>query len=638
MRNDARKGLGRWAVAILCMAAVAGLYLFMVRVKITTLRGSPVFDPADDTGLFWTENAFHYRYAKMAALGPGIPDLDVRMQAPEGMRVTRDEMPMMERFAGWLYRHQPGARGRPFHVFLMELVCRYSSLLVFPAFALAWYLWRSPLAGLAASLFYIFTHSYFGGVVLGAYVRQDFALPFLFTAAALLIAGIERESWAVRAAGAAVLAFALVSWHLSQFFLLVFLGGAVCLYFLQPGARPGVARTLGATAAVLLAAALVSPPLRSGRFPVSLAMLVVYALLGQHVLVRGPQPAWKRIAAFLLLFAAMAGALAVASRGHYGRYSHVYALMLDKIRFLGVKPADPSRMTGFESRVMWTSSFLSPPLREMAVWLGPAWIAGAWGCAAAAAAAVRARALRPGVFLAFWMAAAFVILFALIRRMDVFAGFFVCVLAGAAWPRRLDGRGRVSAAVLLVLVYAGYRNLTALYMVSENPPARQLAPLLAAIRENTGPDDVILASFPLSPVICAYTERPVVIHSKFENRRVREKIEEFYLSLFGPEEPFHAFCRAYGVRWFVYEPVMLLNRSPESIRYTADRLVVDRTCAASLMNFLPEALRRFQLVHQTDAYRIFRVLEEGEAPAPAKVPRLPVYDSRSFRQEDLGIR
>jgi hypothetical protein len=37
-----------------------------------------------------------------------------------------------------------------------------------------------------------------------------------------------------------------------------------------------------------------------------------------------------------------------------------------------------------------------------------------------------------------------------------------------------------------------------------------------------------------------------MVHSKFENRRVREKVEEFYTALFQDEDVFYRFCRRYN--------------------------------------------------------------------------------------------
>ncbi len=627
-----------WVSILAAFGVVCLLFYYISQAKFSTVRQMSVFSPTNDAGLFWTENAFHYHYAKLAASGAGIPEIDTRMQYPEGMHVLRDETPMMERFAGFCYRHLGGSK-LPFHVFLLLLACVYSSAIIFPAFFLSAYLWRSPLAGVFASLFYLFTYSFIGGVVLGAYVRQDFALPFLFLATFFLLAGIDTNRRGLQAAAAALFVFSFASWHMAQFYFAVLMAGVVVLYFLQAESRSNIAGALAVLVGVLVPASLCFLSLRSSYFPLSIAMLAGYSLLIQHAAFgRAGGPAWRRATVFLALLAAFTAVAAMVSGGHYARYSHAYELIMDKIRFFGVKPEDPS-LLGFESRVMWTSSFRSPTLMGFAGWLGTAWLAGAAGAVLAARRALRERRVQPGVFLALWMAAAFVVLFALIWRMDIFAAFFVVVLAGAAVPREVrTDKGLALLLLLLGMVWFDSWKARSFTLVSGSPPPAQYQPVLEFIRENTEANDVILALFPFSPVICAYTERPVVVHSKFENRRVREKVEEFYTALCGDEAEFYAFCRKYGVGYFVYEPSMVYDTTTESVRYMADRLSIDESSAVVQMAFAPVNLRHFQLVFQAPLYRVYRVLPEGQNPGPGIFPVLPAFDGRRCDPKALGIR
>lgn len=622
-------------VAGLIVACLA--FVFMSRAKIMTLRSAPNFDPADDTALFWTENAFHYRYAKMFAEGMAIPDVDIRMQYPEGMHVFRDEMPMMEHFVGYAFRRfaPPGMR---FHMFLLTLVCVYSSLIIFPAYLLAARAWGEAGRGVVALLFYALTYSFIGPVVLGAFVRQDFALPFLFLGTHFLLVGMENGGWKTWIA-AFLTAFAFASWHLSQFYYLVLLTGIILVYFASGDRRPQIAHAVGVMTLVLVCVSLFVLPLRSGGFPFSITMLLSYAfLLAHYAPCRRPLATWKRALVLVGAFVLLAGVVTLVFGEHATRYSHVYRLMIDKMRFLGVKPADPSQLS-FESRVMWTSSFLSPSFQVMAGWMSGAWIAAAAAAVFAVLDMRRARSVSVSGALILWMSAVFVVLFAMIHRMDIFASFFVCVLAGRAFPRHWKTlKGCAGIAVIAGLVMFSYGNLTRMYMISGSPPPELVKPLIEEIRRNTEPSDVILASFPLSPVICAYTERPVVIHSKFENLRVREKVEEFYNALYSNEETFFHFCRKYDVKYFVYDPVMLLNMSTESMRYIADRLDLTDDVAAVRMHLLPESLAHFLLVFQNDHYRVFRVLDHPRQPGPVPFAKMPIYDSRRFRREDLRIR
>lgn len=657
-----------------CLIFLFVLFQFMGKSKFSTLSHVQTFNPADDTALFWTENAFHYRYAKMAASGAGIPAVDRRMQYPEGMHVLRDEMPMMERFVGYAYRRF-ASPAVPFHVFLMILACFYSSAVLFPAFLLSAFVWKNPLAGVFTVLLYSFTYSFMGSVVLGSFIRQDFVLPFLFMGTFVQCAGLEKKNGWLSALAGLLLAFSFVSWHMAQFYYLVFLLGLVVLYFLQRDARASIFRSVSIVTVLLLAASVLFLPLRASLFPLSLLMLTSYALMAQHLVFRlrrtGPEgsprveqarplqesgaspvgaqlaePAhpskaeplqWKRPVLFLLILGALTAAAVLFAGEHYGQYSHVYRLVIDKLKFLGVKPADPARLS-FESRVMWTSSFLSPGLGIMFSLLAAAWLAGAAGAATVVVRTIRTRTLPITSFLLLWMAAAFIALFALIQRMDVFAAFFLCVLAGAIAPRKpFSAKGVALLAILCALVGFNYRYLGRLYMVNMTPPQEPVKSVLKFIRENTGKDDVILAQFPFSPVICAYTDRPVILHSKFENSEVREKVREFYAALYAPEQEFYGFCKKYDVQYFVFEPAMVLDTAQESVRYVADRMKLGKNSTAVLMQFLPAALQRFQLVYQSPNHRVYRVLSDNETTHPTDFPPLPIYDSHGFKQDELKI-
>ena len=620
-----------------CIIFLCLLFQFMGKAKFITLSHVQTFNPTNDTALFWTENAFHYRYAKMAAEGAGIPAIDPKMQYPEGMHVLRDEMPMMERFVGYAYRRF-ASPAIPFHVFLLLLACFYSSAVLFPAFLLSSAAWKTPLAGVFTILLYSFTYSFLGSVVLGSFIRQDFVLPFLFMGTVAQCAGIEKRNLWLSVAAGLLLVFSFVSWHMTQFYYLVFLAGLILLYFLQRDVRAPIFHSVSLTTALLLVASAIFLPLRASLFPLSLLMLAGYALIAQHLVFRNRDAAgWKRLGLFLLFLGGLTAGVLWLAGEHYGQYSHVYRLIIDKLKFLGVKPADPARMS-FESRIMWTSSFLSPGLRLMFSLFGAAWIAGAAGAAVIVYRAVRARTIPVTSFLLLWMGAAFVALFALIQRMDVFAVFYLCVIAGAIVPGNIfTKKGMALLAILCVLIGFNHRHVGRLYMVGMTPPQEPVKAALQFIRENTDRSDVILASFPFSPVICAFTDRPVVIHSKFENREVREKVREFYTALYRPEDDLHAFCRKYNVRYFVYEPSMVLDTGTESMRYIADRLNLEQNTSAVLMQFMPAALQHFQLVYQSPNYRVYRVLSPEENPTPPDFPALPIYDSHAFKQEEVKI-
>ena len=611
------------------------VYGFMTFARFSSLWHSPAFNPQDDTGLFWTESAFHYRYARFYAAGRALPDPDRRIQYPEGIRPLLDETPVMERVAGWAYRTL--GFGIPLHVFVLGLACLYSGLTLFAAWFLARFLWGGAAAALAAVLFYATTFSYIGVVPLGDYVRQDFALPCIFTGSALWL-----WSWKPGRRAAAVLAVpllvtALMAWHLTRFYLLVMTAVGWISYLLageEARKRIGVSNVI-ITAGCLIAAAGFAR-LRYTALWASPACLLL-AAAGLHYWLLGRRKVSRRsffLAAAALISSALAAGVFL-NAGAPGRYAHVYRLLLSKLRWGGRLPPDPA-LLDFDSRAMWSSSFTSPGLEEALLFMGVAWLVGAVG----AVWLVCRRGRDPVGLSVGLLAAVFAVAFALIRRMDVFLAFFLSVAAGIMLSPpvcRRPHRAMLGLAVFLVLMALNTYRLTRFYIVSAKPVPRTVAPLYRTISSLTGPDEVIFAVFQISPAICLYCDRPVVIHSKFENTTVRRKVREFYEALFLPEEKLYAVCRRYDVGWVVYQPDILLSRGPGSVRYMAAAREVPVNSAACLMHFFPARLRHFVLVYQDGRHRLFKVVQDPSAEPRRRFPLLPVYDASHFNPAALGV-
>ena len=71
------------------------LFVVASGYKVNRAFQNPLIIQKSDFGSFWTENAIHYRWAKMVAEGEGIPKWDQRVQYPEGMNPFTEETPIM---------------------------------------------------------------------------------------------------------------------------------------------------------------------------------------------------------------------------------------------------------------------------------------------------------------------------------------------------------------------------------------------------------------------------------------------------------------------------------------------------------------------------------------------------------------
>ena len=109
------------------------IFLTSVGIKIFLFTQVTVFNYQDDTGLFWTESAFQYRYARMVAHKEPLPSTDYTIQYPEGLEVFSHITIAMELVSGYLYQFFSIVFPHlPFHVFLIYFICLFSSLSIFP--------------------------------------------------------------------------------------------------------------------------------------------------------------------------------------------------------------------------------------------------------------------------------------------------------------------------------------------------------------------------------------------------------------------------------------------------------------------------------------------------------------------------
>ncbi|MGA2220731.1 MAG: hypothetical protein ABSH21_02955 [Verrucomicrobiia bacterium] len=598
------------ARATLFLTIVCLLFVFHVHFKTSKIFANPTWDPGNEVGQFWSEFAFHYRFAKFFATHP-VRDWeqlahDRDVQYPDSIDDWAEFSVAMEVPVGVLYRWlQPST---PFHVFVVWYDCIVSSLSLFGVFFLARALWRSDWAGLMATVLYATLYPSYGRTVKNLFLREDFAIPLIlfalfFTVRALQAAAVVTERRAVLNLGALppwrdralpqILAAlfwlaALASWHLTQFVMIVVMA-AVVLVYLGKGKTPRRPWLV----AVMTAGALLIPVLRAKQFYISPTMGALYALSLAVWINGGRRKAIKvfvgSLAVFLLL-----GALLQKS---YGEYGHVYALFLYKLRFLGVKPGNPAALP-WEARLLWEGAFntadgkefwhslrLCLPLSLLAMWL-----------------VRRETEIATRIFVLFTL-----LLFPLawmVVRYFTFLGFAAAVLAAGVLTQR-----RIWWKLVVVPVAA-----VQLTMLDFKPPERiqpqpsEYVPVVRWLNEHTPTNAVILTTITESPVFLAHTGRPIILHPKFENHDVRDRYHQFLDSIYRSEDRFYEFAQRYGADYFVYDISFLLD-AEESRRYKADKLGnLPSTCAAVIFQEHPEQLKHFKLELAAGRFSVFRVL------------------------------
>jgi len=585
-----------WRRLITCLAAVSVLYAFHVHLKTTKIFANPTWDARDEVGQFWSEAAFQYRFAKFFATHPvnewGQLSRDRDVQYPDTINDWAEFTVAMEVPVGVLYR-LTGRLALPlprFHVFVVWYDCLISSLSIFGVFFLARALWGKEKTGVFASALYIALYPSYGRTVKNLFLREDFAIPLIIFALVFTVRAIQEQKKRDQILAALFWLAALASWHLTQFVMAPFLVAAVLVY-LGRGETPPIPWFV----LTLAAGTVVVPVLRAKQVFFSPTMCGLYAL-ALAVWINGGR---KRAT---LVFAGWATALLAVSalmQRSYGEYAHVYDLFLYKLRFLGQRPIDPARLP-WEARLLWEGgAFNTAPWGEFwrsLMWCGPLGL-----IAAMTLASRKQGACATNIFIVFtlllvplaWMA----------LRCFVFLGFAAAVLAAGLMTRHFWWKPIVFAAAVWQLVMLNFQPLER----SQASPD-EYRPIMKWLEGHTPTNAVVLASIGDSPVFLAHTGRAIIMHSKFENQRIRDRYREMLEAIYGSEDQFNQFAHKYGADYFVYDAGFLYE-GMESRRYKADKMgPLDPNCAAELFQNQPERLRYFKFETANGRFAVFRVM------------------------------
>ena len=634
-------------IVVLLLAAAVSV---SVHLKVRAFRSSSFYTPDDPTLLFRSESAVHYLYARLVAEGGRIPDFDPRIQAPEGIRVKESFTTLMESMTGKAFRiFRLTGRDVELHVFLVYFLSLFGALSVIACYLAGRSIWGSPASGVLSSLAFVFSipafYRYMGG-----FLREYIALPLLFVGLALGWRYLERGKKVVLLLSTLSLFLALVSWHLTQFTFII-----MVLFFLARSYSGRITdREAHVTLAIYLAfavAGIMVPPLRSKHFLFS-PLFLLWSGLVISLAFTGADASRKRffwISGCGLLL--LAGVVQLLFLRHFTEFSHVYLTLFYKLRFLGVKPVDPASIP-YTVRIFWAGPFLSPSLHYMVYqYAGPLILLAMalWHDRTI----LRRGAFRPpGKLLLYTLLLAFFALFLFFSRISAFFVFFLSVAAGGLLRGRNVAR-RVAACTLGALVLAGMAWVSLDFPGKGNPWSRATAglrpesdppfmvrkktrmDLLNWIRHNTLEDDIVVADFSFSPTIYLETGRSIALHSMFELKDARDKVEEFLKAMYGREEDLYRFCRHNRASYLVFDIFSCLNQGTSSGLYISGQPIITTDHPAFLMAFRPERLEHFCLLYQNDTYRVFRVAEDvssGEIPcSAARLPYQSSFDIELFR-------
>ena len=666
MSELARRRILVWILLAAVMAAAA-------IHRADRYKDRPLFHPCRDSGFFYTEEAFQFRYARMVAYDEPVPLLDKKAQWPDGLSPFRELTLFQEYLHGRAFRLF-SALGPPvsFHLFLIYFVSFFSSLTILALFLGARAIGAEPWPALFCAVLYAFTGAAFARTQFYELESTAFPLMALSFVSYLYALGGRRYSLIAATLAGGLLALALITWHFTRFYLLVF-WVAVAVAWLRAGSDR---RRFFAAGLVLACAALtaaLSPVMRVSGLIWSPAMtagvLVVAGLYFDHL--HGfnglSRALWLAVGAAAIVMAASCG-------GETQAYGHVWDLLRYKIGNLLIKPADPADLP-LAGRFLWYGPFNTPSFHFLFYRYGlalPLALIALW----------RLMMRRPGPdgrrrlvgfedMVVIIAALGFLAANIMVQRLTIFGAFFLglavaylFVSAPGKTPETADDKptgwrrlkkNRWLWPVLLICLALQIRESVCdrswlAQLVNRAGSVRPSTRLVTYagdhsrrldwIRDNTPEEAVFLANQGDSPSILTDTGRAINLHPKLETAGAREKVATALFTLFGEdEEALYRLLDAWETDYYLYAANNLLDSGPDSERYLAGISRLSRRNLIYRLHFEPDGFRRLRLVYRDRSHQIYRVLDnEGDETAGAGYapPYFPVYDPACFGPRGTG--
>jgi len=676
-RYDAWRRDPQREVALLVIGAVVLAAIFVAglsaRERFFDLSGTG----DDDT--YWMESAQRYRYVSMVAEGERIPDLDREMQAPDGYVPWSDTL-LQEVFYGSLYRRYADPEEQSVASWVRRTTRIVSASAVVPIALLCFGVTRRRDAALLGALLWAIALPVAERGTGTVIFREDLAVPALLWHLGFLSLWARSHRWPPALASGLFLALSLLLWKVVGFYVLLLVGFLGSAHWLGRAEPRVLALGTGLLFAPVVAACFAPFSLSYDSFLTSTAMLSALGVGGAvaaHAVLawrrakedKEPPKGWKFAPLAIGVFVVLR-LLLPAEAG----YSHAWETILAKLTHLGVKPSDPLELS-FGARHYWTGNYESPTLALLArnwPWMGVAALPGLgfaawwwtprflrrWNAEDRLPASPPTKLLQglgpaePLLGLAshfvLWLLLGFGGSYLLFRKFQLFAAIPLVVLAalGFAAPKRRRGAIRVAILAAVVMIGAQGRGLTPdlAKLLGDrsgpgvepwNPVAVWTGPmfneLAGAVPEVVPEDEVVLASFIISPFLLTYSERPTVLHCFFEGD-VLDRCERITSARFGSEDELWSVAREYGAQWYVHEAHHLLRTDGRmSQRYVAGAMEWPADSVLARMQYAPERLKHFELAWENAAFRIFRVLEDGERRRGIRPdPRHALWNRRLF--------
>ncbi len=573
---------------------------------------------------FTLESALHYRRVKMVYDTGRLPARDMMVEYPGGID------PRTTYTVGAEYIYAPLAKLLPSHLPVPNRVriveAAWFSLGI-PFLALGLYGWRRSIgAALWGSLFYALALSNVIRSTGQELSHENFAMPMLIGHWAFCVwAGELAIGWRRRAAqagSAVMLALALCAWDMVQFYIALRL---IYRLWRMVRAAAGSVSTRdgwGLEYLALAAVGVLNPYHRGQGWLLSGTMGLAHAAT-ILIFARGwLESRWgdSRMHVIRARAIAVAAVLAGVWAAHFllpaaGAYGHFGELLWAKLRYLNVKPADPARLT-FGQRILWVPALNSTDWR-LALTLFPA-LLGLTIPAFIVAFTKTRRSPDSRVSELMFAWAVSLIAFWLFARFHVFLSLFSCMLIGLAWS--LLPSSRLWLKIVVGVAVGGGLLVESLHTLRRpeqwgrvNVYFKEINELTEWLERHVSPD-AVLANFGTSASVAAYGKCAIILHPKFENAALRQRVRDYGETLFlKDEKSFRDWAVARGARYYVYAFGEFSSVHPElQMRYFVNALNPPEDAAARGFEFHPDDTTWFVPLWRNMKYAVYRVVSPAD--------------------------
>jgi Q-cell neuroblast polarisation len=611
---------------------------------------------------FTLESALHFRRVKMLYDRGQLPVLDEAIQYPEGIKIREIDSITSEPVQAFLAGLFPDSISFSARIRWIESGWFCLSI---PLLMITMRVWTgSWMAGFISALLYAVSLASVLRSTGQEISRENFAIPWLvasYGSAAMYLCRPEmtrRTVWLF--ATGILMAISLIAWDMIQYVLgLITLSVMAHILFREKGFKKDVITLYVAIVVSIFLVAVFHPYYQFHGLAYSPLMVWMIGVLfagiyrQRHRLDNcrsydnGERKSfWKTRWTYpaLIMLGPVLLVLAVGLTGAYGTsYAHFAELLAAKIKFLNVKPADPSLMTYYQ-RIMWVPSLHSATW-GLTLWLFPCTL---WLSGLVAIVAVVITLKRPDPLINHWILffGVSVAAYVLFVRFHVFVALAVAVLIGWMYGRMKDVSILWRALVLIVIAFSIIIETRHTYeqrlaMGRPNVYYLELKELADWLREEVAPNPV-LANMGVSAYIAAYGKCPIVIHPKFEDPSIRIRLQEYGELLFGSDEKsLRDWMDDHKVAYYVYSKGEFAKEKPEyQMRYFVDMMNPPESVPAKRFESDDPTLRYFTTVWGNRKYVVYKVIsrqDEADAAALASRAMAALTSGELESAENLAI-